>query len=168
MILIPLLDLHELAAGKLVALMSRRASRDLYDAHRLLIDPALRQKIDIDRLRLTFVIYGAMNRRDWRTLKIEDIGFDPKELENKLIPVLNHKESQKTSWAIELVNECQKMLSFLLPFSEAEQTFFDRLLDEGEIEPALITKDKELQEKIIIHPGLLWKVRNVKTFKVKK
>ncbi|HQC52377.1 MAG TPA: nucleotidyl transferase AbiEii/AbiGii toxin family protein [Lentisphaeria bacterium] len=33
---IPVLDLHELAAGKLVALFARQASRDIFDAHQLL------------------------------------------------------------------------------------------------------------------------------------
>lgn len=33
---IPVLDLHELAAGKLAALLARKASRDLFDAHQLL------------------------------------------------------------------------------------------------------------------------------------
>ncbi|MGO9837807.1 MAG: nucleotidyl transferase AbiEii/AbiGii toxin family protein [Polyangiaceae bacterium] len=33
---VPVLDLHELAAGKLATLLARRASRDLFDAHALL------------------------------------------------------------------------------------------------------------------------------------
>ena len=57
---IPLLDLHELAAGKLAALLARQASRDLFDAHLLLT----RQALDAERLRLGFVVYGAMNRKD--------------------------------------------------------------------------------------------------------
>jgi predicted nucleotidyltransferase component of viral defense system len=165
---IPLLDMHELAAGKLAALMSRRASRDLYDAHRLLVDPKSRQKIDMARLRLAFVIYGGMNRHDWRTIKIEDIGFNSAELQNKLIPVLNQNDLQQTSFAERLVTECQDVLSHLLPFNENEKKFFDLLLDEGEIESSLITSDTELQKKINLHPGLLWKAQNVKQFKTKK
>lgn len=165
---IPLLDLHELAAGKLSALMSRRASRDLYDAHRLLVDAETHQKIDLDRLRLAFLVYGGMNRRDWRTIKIEDIGFDSSELQNKLIPVLNQKDLQQTEFAQRLVIECQDVLSNLLPFTGNEKNFFDHLLDEGEIEPSLITSDTELQEKIRLHPGLLWKAQNVKNFQAKK
>ena len=40
----PLLDYHEIAAGKLAALLARHASRDLFDAHLLLateLDPSL-------------------------------------------------------------------------------------------------------------------------------
>jgi predicted nucleotidyltransferase component of viral defense system len=57
---IPVLDLHELAAGKLAALLSRHASRDLIDAHRLLT----RTSLDPERLRLAFMVYGGLNRKD--------------------------------------------------------------------------------------------------------
>ena len=46
------LDEHELAAGKLSALMARQTSRDLFDAHALLT----RRRLDRDRLRLAFVV----------------------------------------------------------------------------------------------------------------
>ncbi len=58
---IPLLDLHEITAGKLCALLSREAARDLFDAHQLLTQKTLEK----DRLRLAFIVYGAMNRKDW-------------------------------------------------------------------------------------------------------
>lgn len=161
---IPLLSYNELAAGKIAALMARRASRDLYDAHRLLFDPQSRQEINMSYLRLAFIVYGGMNRHDWRTIKIEDIGFDSQELQNKLIPVLNQKDLQNTSFATQLVSECQQALSGLLPFTDNERKFFDRLLDEGEIESSLITSDVDMQLKISVHPGLLWKAQHVKKF----
>jgi predicted nucleotidyltransferase component of viral defense system len=61
---IPVLDHHELAAGKLAALLSRRQARDLFDGHRIL----RMDEIDSNRLRTGFVVYGAMNRKDWRTV----------------------------------------------------------------------------------------------------
>jgi predicted nucleotidyltransferase component of viral defense system len=57
---IPVLDPHELAAGKLVALLSRRQARDLFDSHRIL----RMDDLDSHRLRIGFVVYGAMNRKD--------------------------------------------------------------------------------------------------------
>ena len=61
---IPVLDLHELAAGKLAALLSRRQARDVFDSHRILgMDD-----LDSNRLRIGFVAYGAMTRKDWRTI----------------------------------------------------------------------------------------------------
>ncbi len=68
---IPVLDIHELAAGKLVALLARRQAQDLFDAHHIL----KMKKLDHDRLRTAFVVYGAMNRKDWRTviLKVQNL-----------------------------------------------------------------------------------------------
>lgn len=41
---VPVLDIHELAAGKLAALFSRSASRDLFDVYNLLREPRLDTK----------------------------------------------------------------------------------------------------------------------------
>lgn len=57
---ISVLDHHELAAGKLAALLARRQARDLFDSHRIL----RMDDLDPHRLRIGFVVYGAMNRKD--------------------------------------------------------------------------------------------------------
>ncbi len=81
---IPLLDLHELAAGKLSALFSRTQARDLFDCHRILDSEGLER----ERLRIAFVVYGAMNRKDWRTVSIEGVDYDESELAGLLAPTL--------------------------------------------------------------------------------
>lgn len=74
---IPLLDAHELAAGKLAALFGRSASRDLFDVRELL----QRVNLDRDKLRLGFVVYGGINRRDWRSVSLTDLAADPDEVD---------------------------------------------------------------------------------------
>ena len=66
---IPVLDLHELAAGKLSALFSRRQARDLFDCHRVL-DTDEHQP---EWLRIAFVAYGVINRKDWRTVSVDGL-----------------------------------------------------------------------------------------------
>jgi len=66
---IAVVDRHELAAGKLAALCSRNASRDIFDARELL----RRDDIDRGKLRLAFVVYGGLNRKDWRTVRVDDV-----------------------------------------------------------------------------------------------
>ena len=78
---IPVLDVHELAAGKLCALLARQQGRDLFDSHQLLNHNGLEQK----RLRLAFVVYGAMNRKDWRTVSLHDIDFAADELSRQAL-----------------------------------------------------------------------------------
>jgi len=70
---IPVLDHHELAAGKLAALLARRQARDLFDSHRIL----RMGNLDFHRLRTGFVVYGAMNRKDWRTVSTDDVDLEP-------------------------------------------------------------------------------------------
>lgn len=158
----PVLDFHELMAGKLAALFSRRQSRDLFDVYELLSLPDIDKKL----LRTAFVVYGAMNRKDWRTISLEDIAFDSTELDRMLLPVLNKKISEKISsspsFGENLVDQCRKKLSIVFPFSESELKFLNALLDRGEIKPDLITEDQKLQNYISNHPMLKWKALNVR------
>ncbi len=164
---IPMLDMHEIAAGKFAALLSRKAARDLYDSHRLLQCGLL----DADKLRLAFVIYGAINRKDWRTVKSDDVGFDLRDLENQLVPVLRSDALlhvvDRGTWAQSLVDECRSGLSAILPFQSNEREFLDLILDHGEVRPELLTADREMQERIGTHPGILWKALNVRQHKIK-
>ncbi|MFH1672357.1 MAG: nucleotidyl transferase AbiEii/AbiGii toxin family protein [Pseudomonadota bacterium] len=159
---IPVLDIHELAAGKLAALFARHQARDLFDVHQLLCNTKLNQK----RLRTAFVVYGALNRKDWRTISLEEVASDPEELKRTLIPVLHGNlapDGEAISiFAQRLVNECRMQLSAVYPLSVQEKEFLDRILDKGEIEPSLITADADLQDRIMRHPMLLWKAVNVR------
>jgi len=155
-------DIYELLAGKLAALFSRRASRDLFDVHHLLTDRSWER----DRVRLGFVLFGAMNPKDWRTISLEDINFDPQEIEHSLLPVLRTKtlegiNKDKEGWASRLKEECREALKIVLPFTDSEHEFLDQLLDHGEIHAELLTSDSVTQEKIQLHPLLQWKASKV-------
>ena len=141
------------------------AGRDLFDAHQLLT----RNILSRNRLRLAFVVYGAMNRKDWRTVSEKDINYDANTLMNELAPVLRSTGTENIhdfeKWASRLVEDCRQAISIVLPFTEREREFLDRILDHGEIKPSLITTNKEMAKRITNHPGLEWKVLNVREFK---
>jgi hypothetical protein len=158
---VPILDIHEIAAGKLAALLARQASRDLFDVHLLLTQ----QELDPRMLRLAFVVYGAMNRVDWRSVSIDDVNFNARELENSLIPVLAGNAlggNDIHTWTNSLVEECRAALSVVLPLAENEREFLDGLLDRGKIDPSLLTDDPDMTDRINSHPLLAWKALNVK------
>ncbi|MEN8152075.1 MAG: nucleotidyl transferase AbiEii/AbiGii toxin family protein [Planctomycetota bacterium] len=159
---IRLLELLELAAGKLAALFGRAASRDLFDVRELLRSAAL----DQDRLRLGFVVYGGISRRDWRTVSLDDIDVDSADVDRQLAPLLRGPSApprdQIAEWTERLVAECRDLLSAVLPMSVTEIEFLDRLNDRGEIVPDLLTGDDDLQSKVLSHPGLRWKALNVR------
>lgn len=159
---IPVLDIHELAAGKLAALLARTASRDLFDTSQLLhfgsLDPA--------KLRIAFVVYGGVNRKDWRTVSIEDIdaAAAADDVGQMLLPLLRAAPSRDNvrGWMRAIVSDCRELLSMVLPLSADEREFLALLNDRGEIASELVTDDERLQSVIRAHPGLLWKALNVR------
>lgn len=162
---IPVLDRHELASGKLAALLSRKQARDLFDSHRILgMD-----NLDANRLRIGFVVYGAMNRKDWRTVSANDVNFDAAEVASQLTPTLRvnaaELQTESAEYGARLVKECRKGLSTVLPFSDAERDFLNLLLDRGEIDSTILTPDKTLQKRIQSQPLLEWKALNVRHHK---
>jgi len=162
---IPLLDKHELAAGKLSALFSRSSSRDMFDVSRILTGTDL----DDRKLRLGFVAYGAMSSRDWRTVSMEDIGLEPDEVKRRLLPLLRSgyipERGDVTAWSSRLIEQCRHSLSRILPFEPGEREFLERINGHGEIRPDLITDDSEMQELLAAHPALQWKALNVREYR---
>ncbi len=162
---IPVLDIHEIAAGKLAALLSRGQARDLFDSHWLLKSGALAS----DKLRLAFVVYGATNRIDWRDVTVENINFEPTELARQLLPTLKAGTTENygspTDYGLYLIRECRKRISSVLPFTASEKTFLDLLLEQGVIDSTLLTNDPGLQKCIQDQPLLQWKVHNVRKHK---
>lgn len=159
---VPMLEVHELAAGKLAALFGRAASRDLFDVRELLTATTF----DPERLRLGFVVYGGINRRDWRTVTLDDVQVDPREVDQQLVPLLHAgvapARADLVAWSERLAGECRERLSALLPLRAAEMEFLGHLNDQGEIVPELLTAEPEMQRLIRGHPGLRWKALNVR------
>ncbi len=159
---VPVLDLHELAAGKLVALLARSANRDIFDAHRLLGAP----DIDRARLRLAFVVYGGINRKEWRTVSADDVKGDLADAPRDLVPMLRSDlapaRGEVSAWLDKLVAECRERLALVLPLTANELEFLERLNGSGDIVPELLTDDPATQVVLRDHPGLKWKALNVK------
>jgi predicted nucleotidyltransferase component of viral defense system len=156
---ISVLDIHELAGGKLAALFSRTAARDLFDAHRLLTV----SRTDPSRLRAAFILYGAMNRRDWRTIALDDIEVDSRDARRNLFPLLvQHqltRRKEQEEMLERLIGETRHALASLLPLEEKEREFLDRLLDAGDIQPDLLELPPELAAHLEAHPALQWRAQ---------
>jgi predicted nucleotidyltransferase component of viral defense system len=157
-----LLDFHELVSGKLSALLDRGVGRDFFDAHQIFQHPSL----DIEKLRLCFVIYAAMSSKtNLVNLNVDTVEVDYKDLKDKLIPVLNENFldgfSSINEWKDYLVSSVRRGLKQLLPLKENEQLFINTIRKEGVIQPELITDNVELANKIVSHPALLWAARKM-------
>lgn len=159
---IQVLDDHELAAGKLAALLARGASRDLFDARQLLASDAF----DPDMLRLAFVVYGGINRVDWREVSSDSVTTTVDEVKRQLLPMLRQDIrpalGEVERWTSDLIEETRAYLGAVLPLADHETAFLERLNGVGEIEASLLTTDDDLKRRIADNPGLRWKAQNVK------
>jgi predicted nucleotidyltransferase component of viral defense system len=155
---IPLLDIHELTAGKLAALLARHQVRDLFDCSQIMKE----HFIDREKLRLAFVVYGGMNRIDWRTVGWEHLTFDESEFREQLFPIIRNTAMNPIHLGNQLINQCRQILASLFPLTKQEREFLDRLLDKGEIVAELLTDDAELQARIRDQPMLQWKAFHVR------
>jgi hypothetical protein len=160
----PVLDVHELAAGKLAALFGRTAGRDLYDVVQLLGS----NRLDPERLRLGFVVYGAMSRRDWSGVTLAELSGDIAEIARHVVPMLRGEArpdaADLDTWAVSLVERARHLLGAVVPFSQSELAFLTAVNDYGEILPELLTPNETLCEIIRVHPALLWKAQHVREY----
>lgn len=156
---VTVVDPHEVAAGKIVALLTRTAPRDLYDAwwilHRMPLDPV--------RLRTALSIYAAASPADLTETSGVLPETDEVEVANLLIPVLRKGWQEGAATPMERVRqlrrECMAKLQMVLPFTEVERSFMRDIATKKAIRPELLTDDTALQARILQQSPLLWRLR---------
>lgn len=164
---IPVLNLHEVVASKLVALVDRTAARDLFDARRILDIPDL----DWTRIKAAMLAYGASGRRDWRQASINDIAGDPKELRQKLAICLPQNAFDDAggveAWMENTVATCRERLAPLFDLSPGEAAFLDGVLARGKVDASSLSTDAATQDRIASMPMLQWKAQNVRAHRAR-
>ena len=159
---VQVLDLHEVVAGKLVALLDRHAARDLFDARRILsID-----MLDWHAIKAAVLAIGASGRRDWRTMSLDSIKGDQLELRQKLAICLPRDYFAAAggiaAWIDETVARCRERFAFLFDLTAKEREFLDGVLDRGEIVADLLDVTPEHRCRIQNMPMLAWKTLHVR------
>ena len=159
---IPVVDAHEVAAGKLVALAERNVPRDLFDARSILSMTGL----DLRRLKAALLALGAAARRDWRTVTAGEIRVSPPEMLEALTICLPQDRfasaAELHAWMRETIDLCRERLAPLYECSAAERAFLDGVLERGEVDAGLLDIEPEVQARIAAMPMLAWKCRHVR------
>lgn len=159
------IDIHEIIAGKLVALLSRRAARDLFDARRILAMPDLNWRW----IKAAMLAIGASGRGDWRAASVDSIGADPKELRDKLLMCLPRDAfaaaDSVEAWTSDAIALCRTQIMPLLDYTGTEKTFLDGVVERGEINAGLLDVETDIRTRIGQMPMLNWKADNVRKAK---
>ena len=156
------LDLHEVVAGKIVALFDRGAARDLFDVRHILAI----ERLDQGWVKAAVLALGACNRRDWRDVSTDAIGCDSHEFRRNLTICLPRDlfrdAGDVDAWIAQSVELRRDGLAFLFELSENERSFLDGALDRGEVNTNLLGVEGEVGARIATMPMLAWKCKHVR------
>jgi hypothetical protein len=163
---VPVLDIHEIVAGKMVALVTRRAARDLFDAHRIIAMPDL----DWTKIKAATLMIGASAKSfDWRTASPDAIACEVGDITGKLTMCLHDRYFDAfggpAGWIESVTADCREKLGQLFQLTAGERAFLDAVLDQGEIDASSLDVPESVRAAIEACPALRWKVRNVKAWK---
>lgn len=157
-----ILNLHEIVAGKIVALIDRSAARDLFDARRILSIEGL----DWGLIKAAVLAIGACSRFDWRNASVDAIEGNPRDFRQKLLFCLPRgyftEKKDIELWVEETVALCRERFAFLFDLSANERAFLDGILERGEINAHLLNIDPDIQTRIGAMPMLAWKTLHVR------
>lgn len=152
---------EEIFAGKIAALISRRISRDLFDAAII-----AKQKYDGNMLRKALLIQNLMNPKyNFTTLDVSTHLGDIQTDDNLKIVLgnmgsTNILQTYKTT-AIAFLNNLQT------EFTVNEKKGISYFLDNQEVNIDLLGKKEMFHPQIADHPSILWSLRKMKTKKSK-
>jgi hypothetical protein len=157
----PVLQIAELAAGKVKAVMERVAARDLFDLHRLslqapgLLNESLARAVAL-RAICTADAFPLMSSP---TEALKRFQVLPPELAEPLAAMLRTDESLDYSLMLEAVRH---WLSPLERRSPAEVEFARSLAEDAKYRPELLFADwPEVLERARRDPVMAWKVQNL-------
>lgn len=149
-------DPIEIFGAKIVALLTRTATRDLYDVYNM-ITYHLFDEPELEMLRKCVVFYSAIAAEyPPKEFILDNVGkVTKRSITADLYPVLRHGERFELN-AVQ--NEVKEYLSnFLIPTND-EKIFWNSF-EKGVYEPQYIFEGAELQ-RILNHPMALWKCRD--------
>ena len=147
-------DLIEIFASKIVALMNRTAVRDVYDVYNIVRSEYIKD-FDRDLLRKLIVFYTAIGSNDPSIhlpfLKMSKI--DPYRIKTDLLPVLRKNERLNL---IDAKDSVLDWLENLMQLDAREIEFLDAFSGKS-YRPDLLFDSKERLDRISVHPMALWK-----------
>jgi predicted nucleotidyltransferase component of viral defense system len=150
------LDPIEIYAGKIAALMSRAAARDLYDIYRMVKDDVIpEQHLPLLKSAAIFYVSFADDERDWDFDFKKVSQISQRRIRTELLPVLRTGDSFELNLAINTV------MDFLSEHIGETNNVKDYLeaFQNGMFRPELLFDDTEILGRIMNHPMVAWRLR---------
>lgn len=145
----------EIFAAKGNALISRAATRDLYDWGNMMEQKLFEGERDL--FRKCFAFYTTISadkdriNRGFDTSAIDTLDF--MKIRRDLFPVINKKNDFRLE---ERKRQAKQYISNLMQLTEKENEYMDRFMAK-EYRPELLFDDEKIIERIYRHPMAIWK-----------
>lgn len=145
---------EEIYASKIVALLSRTATRDLYDLNNIIS----LNNFDREIVRKGVVFYTALNGDAAKEVDLECVEkIKQNDVFRDLVPYL--RKSDHFNLNIAKAN-VKSFLKDVLCFSKNEKMFLSSFAN-GEYKPQLIFEDQRILENIKNHPMASWQIQKI-------
>ena len=147
----------EIFAGKINALLSRTAPRDLYDVYYMIEAGFFQEKNERDMLRKAIVFYRAISQKEINEeFSLEHLDrITPHQIRTDLLPVIQNGEVVVLE---KIQKTVQSFISELMILTNGEREFI-QLFTAKEYRPGLLFNDDTILERIRNHPMAIWKMR---------
>ena len=148
-------DPMEIFATKTIALLTRAASRDLYDFSNMIDHGLFEDQRDL--FRKCIIFYACISTtnviRDFDTSEIDGISFA--KIKRELFPVIEVKSNFDLDG---MKMKVKNYLGQLMVLTDNEKQFLN-CFEEKEYRPELLFETEEIISRIADHPMALWKCR---------
>lgn len=151
------LSLEENYAGKIKALLSRGAARDLFDVYSL-----LNENIPYKRalLRKVVIFFGCLDRKEFREFSSDSIDkIREKGIKSDLFPLLRKGMFPSR---VKMIRKVKPLLEDILKLRKKEKEYVKYFFD-GKYAPELLFDKKEIadMDSLKSHPMALWKQQHI-------
>lgn len=151
------LSLEENYGGKIKALVTRGAARDLFDVYSLLKAGV---KFKKPLLKKVFVFLGCLDRSDFREFSPDSIdSITEKEIKTDLLPLLRKGVTPSRA---KMIKDVKPFLEDMLTLNKHEKEYVNSFF-KGEYNPELLFAKEEIVdlESLKNHPMALWKQQHI-------
>jgi predicted nucleotidyltransferase component of viral defense system len=152
----PVLPLEDILASKVIALLSRYTSRDLFDIYQI-SKPEL--NLDLKLSRSLVLYYGLISRTS--VFELFEMNLDSiteYDIRNHLHPLMARGVYPKCEV---IVKEVERLLVQMLSLADDETEAIEVFYNTGELDFGLIFPQSKICEKIMMSPAFRWKVQNL-------
>lgn len=158
------LALEEIYGGKIIALLSRGAARDLFDVYAL-ISGKIKYKKSI--LKKIVIFLGCLVREDFRKFSANKIrSISDRNVKTDLLPLLRKTAIPSRE---KMIAKVEPFLKGLLTMTKREYGYVDYFFH-GQYNPEILFSKKEVVdiEALKSHPMALWKQQHIQEWLKKK